>query len=101
MSGFNIHKCSVIFHRFSIRNSLCAYSIYDLNGSSGVGCTSNAFWVSNHSAVYWLGQIGLATNTGMGDRLRAEKLLQYFTKPLRPTQPPTLIGMGYEYQPKW
>jgi len=25
---------------------------------------------------------------------------QYFTKPPRPTQPPTLIGTGNEYQPK-
>jgi len=37
---------------------------------------------------------------GDRDRLRAGKLPQYFTKPPRPTQPPTLSGMGNEYQPK-
>ena len=26
---------------------------------------------------------------------------QYFTKPARPAQPPTLIGTGNEYQLKW
>jgi len=41
-----------------------------------------------------------ATNTGMGDRLWAGKPPQYFTKPPRPTQPPTISGMGNEYQPK-
>jgi len=30
----------------------------------------------------------------------ADKPPQYFTKPPRPTQPPTLSGMGNEYQPK-
>jgi len=35
-----------------------------------------------------------ATNTGMG------KPPQCLTKPLRPTQPSTLSGMGNEYQPK-
>jgi len=30
----------------------------------------------------------------------ADKPLQYFTKPPRPTQPPTLGGTGNEYQPK-
>ena len=40
-----------------------------------------------------------ATNTGMGDRLRAGKPPQYFTKPLGPTQPLTLSGTGNEYQP--
>ena len=29
-----------------------------------------------------------------------EKPPQYFTKPFRPTQPPTLSGTGNEYQPK-
>ena len=42
----------------------------------------------------------VATNTEMGDRLRAGKPPQYFTKPPRPTQPPTLSGTGNEYQPK-
>jgi len=37
----------------------------------------------------------------MGDHLWADKLPQYFTKPSRPTQPPTLIGTGNKYQPKW
>ena len=32
----------------------------------------------------------------MGDRLWADKLPQYFTKPARPTQPPTLSGTGNE-----
>jgi len=41
-----------------------------------------------------------ATHTGIGDRLRAGKPPQYFTKSPRPTQPPTLSGMGNEYQPK-
>jgi len=36
----------------------------------------------------------------MGDRLRVGKPLQYFTKTLRPTQPPTVCGKGSEYQPK-
>jgi len=36
----------------------------------------------------------------MGDRLLASKSIHYFTKPPRPTQPPTLIGTGNEYQPK-
>jgi len=36
----------------------------------------------------------------MDDRLRAGKPPQYFTKPLRPTQPPTLSGMENEYRPK-
>jgi len=35
----------------------------------------------------------------MGDCL-ADKPPQYFTKPPRPTQPPTLSGTGNEYQPK-
>jgi len=38
-------------------------------------------------------------STVMGDRLQTGKLHQYFTKPLRPTQPPTLSGTGNEYQP--
>ena len=41
-----------------------------------------------------------AANTEMGDRLRSGKPPQYFTKPPRPTQPPTLNRTGYEYQPK-
>ena len=41
-----------------------------------------------------------ATETGMGGHLRAGKPPQYFTKPLMPTQPDTLNGMGNEYQPK-
>jgi len=36
----------------------------------------------------------------MDDCLLAGKPPQYFTKPPRPTQPPTLSGMGNEYQPK-
>jgi len=37
----------------------------------------------------------------MGDHLRSGKPPQYFTKPPpRPTQPPTLCGMGNDYQPK-
>jgi len=36
----------------------------------------------------------------MGDLLRAGNPSQYFTKPPRPTQPPTLCGMRNEYQPK-
>jgi len=36
----------------------------------------------------------------MGDRLWAVKPPQYFTKPRRPTQLPTLSGTGNEYQPK-
>ena len=39
-------------------------------------------------------------NTGMGDRLSAGEPPQYFTKPPRPTQPPTLSATGNEYQPK-
>jgi len=35
----------------------------------------------------------------MGDGL-TDKPPQYFTKPPRPTQPPTLRGTGNEYQPK-
>jgi len=41
-----------------------------------------------------------ATTAGMGHRLRADKPLQYFTKPPRPTQPPALSEAGNEYQPK-
>ena len=41
-----------------------------------------------------------ATNTGMGDRLRAGKPPQYFTKPTRSTQPPTLSGTGNQCQTK-
>ena len=36
----------------------------------------------------------------MGDRFRAGKQPQYFTKPPRLTQPPTLSGKENEYQPK-
>jgi len=35
------------------------------------------------------------------DRLRAGKPPQYFIKPPRPTQPPTLRRVGNEYQPKY
>ena len=35
-----------------------------------------------------------AAGTGMGDRLWAGKPPRHFNKPLRPTQPPTLSGMG-------
>jgi len=38
--------------------------------------------------------------TGIGDRLRAGKPPQYVTKSPRPTQPPSLSGMGTEYQQK-
>jgi len=41
-----------------------------------------------------------ATSTGMGDRLWTGKAPQYFTKPSRPTQAPTLGGIGNEYQPE-
>ena len=41
-----------------------------------------------------------ATNTGMNDRLPAGKPPQYFTKPPRSTQTPTLSGTGNEYWPK-
>ena len=41
-----------------------------------------------------------AASTGMGNRLRAGKPPQYFTKPPRPTQPPTLSERGNEYQPR-
>jgi len=40
-------------------------------------------------------------NSGMGDRLQARKPRQYFTKPPRPTQLPTLGGMGNKYWPKY
>jgi len=40
------------------------------------------------------------TNTGMGDCLGAGKPPPYFTKPPRPTQPPTLSGTRNDYQPK-
>jgi len=36
----------------------------------------------------------------MGDRLWADKPPKYFTKPARPTQPPTLTGTVNEYLPK-
>jgi len=36
---------------------------------------------------------------GWGDHLWVCKLPQYFTKPPRPTQPPTLSRTGNEYQP--
>jgi len=36
----------------------------------------------------------------MGDRLRTGKPPQYFAKPPRLAQPPTLRGAGNEYQPK-
>jgi len=42
----------------------------------------------------------VAASTGMGDRLGAGKPPKYFTKPSRPTQPPTLSGTGNEYQSK-
>jgi len=41
-----------------------------------------------------------AARTEMGDRLRADKPPQYFTKPPRPTQPPTFGGTGNEYHSK-
>ena len=41
-----------------------------------------------------------AISIGMGDRLQTGKTPQYFTKPLRPTQPPTVSGTGNEHQPK-
>jgi len=37
---------------------------------------------------------------GGGDRLRASKPPQRFTKPNTPTQPPTLSGTGNEYRTK-
>jgi len=40
------------------------------------------------------------SKTGTGDDLRAGKPPQYFSKPPRPTQPPTLSVTGNEYQPK-
>ena len=42
----------------------------------------------------------LLCSTGMGDRLRAGKQPQYFTKPPRPTQPPTRSGTRNKYRPK-
>jgi len=41
------------------------------------------------------------TAAGMGDRLWTDKPPQYFTKPARPTQPPTLSGTRNENQAKW
>ena len=41
-----------------------------------------------------------AASTATGDRLRAGKPPQYFAKPSRPAQPPTLSWTGNEYQPK-
>jgi len=35
------------------------------------------------------------------DHLCVGKSPQHFTKPSRTTQPPTLSGMGNEYQPVW
>jgi len=40
------------------------------------------------------------TSTGMDGHLWAGKLLKYFTKPARPTQPSTLSGRENEYEPK-
>jgi len=76
-----------------------------------LGKSHNIFILIN---VMWLGGQGAglasrrsrvrfpaaAASTGMGDRLRAGKPPQYFTKPSRPTQPPTLSGNGTEYHPK-
>jgi len=42
-----------------------------------------------------------ATNTAIGDRLWLGKPPQYFTKPPRPTQSPTLSGTGNDYQPTY
>jgi len=39
-------------------------------------------------------------STGMGECLQVGKPPQYFNKPPGPTQPPTLSGMGNEYQSK-
>ena len=41
-----------------------------------------------------------SASTEMGDRLGTGKPPRCFTKPPRPTQPPTLSGTGNEYQPK-
>jgi len=40
----------------------------------------------------WVRFPAVAAKTGICNRLRAEKPSQYFAEPLRPTQPPTLIG---------
>ena len=39
-------------------------------------------------------------DSDIGDRLRAAKPPRFFTKPLRPTQPPALCGTRNEYRPK-
>jgi len=41
-----------------------------------------------------------ASSNGIGDRLRAAKPPQVFTRPPRPTQHPILSGTGNDYQPK-
>jgi len=49
-------------------------------------------------ATQW-SRVRFPTTARMGDRLWADKPPQYFTKPARLTQPPTLSGAGNEYQP--
>jgi len=39
-------------------------------------------------------------STVIDDRLRTDKPPRYFTKPPRPTQPPTFSGTRSEYRPK-
>ena len=47
-------------------------------------------------ALGWMTVLGCANC----DRFRRRKPPRYFTKLPRPTQPPTLHGMGNEYRPK-
>ena len=53
----------------------------------------------------WLGGLvsslpAAAASTGTRNHLRAGKPPQYFIKPPRPTQPPTLSATANEYWPK-
>jgi len=52
------------------------------------------------ASQWWRVRFRAVAITGMGGRLRAGKLLKYFTKPARSTQPYTLNGTENEYQPK-
>jgi len=63
-----------------------------MNGTIGIPIGSIVVVVGLATLLSRVRFPAAATSTGMGDRLRASKPRQYFTKPPRPTQSLTVSG---------
>ena len=87
-AGWQVTLCNPIWHVSSSSGEACCELLYPVT-----------LLATRRSRVRLPAAVA---STGTSDRLRTGKLPRYFTKPLKPTQPPSLreTGNGYQNQPQ-